>query len=252
MPRRSTDHIFPFDSIKLMKSISLFSVALFCLLAPQGFAAELLFEDQFERSETNDALEQVGNGWQTNSRTRAKGNKQVDLSDGAMHIYRHAEADHGVSVVQDMKFKDATISMRFKIGKGDELGINIADMKEKSVHAGHLCMAKIRVNQVMIMDMKTGQMNLEMRTRSKAKQLTAEDKKLLATKKKVHKLSISPDEWHKLTVSIAGNTMTVSIDGAEATSFTSPGIGHETKSRLRLAVAKDAWVDDITVHRDDR
>lgn len=234
-----------------MKRISLFYVILACLYVPNLHATDLLFEDHFERSETDDSKEQLGNGWQTNSKARAKGNKQVDLLDGAMHIYRHAVADHGVSVVQDMKFKDATIAMRFKIDKGDELGINIADMKEKSVHAGHLCVAKIRVNQVTIMDMKTGRMNLEMRTRAKAKELNDADKKLLATKQTTSKVTIAPDEWHDLKVVIAGNTMTVSIDGVESASFTSPGIGHKTKSRMRLAVAKDAWVDDITVHRDD-
>ncbi|MCO8120572.1 DUF1080 domain-containing protein [Stieleria sp. TO1_6] len=231
----------------------LWFAALFCtsLCVLQTNAGEIIFQDQFERTETDDQLEQVGNGWQTNSKSRAKGNKQVDLVDGALHIYRHDVADHGVSVVQDMAFKNAKIAMRFRIGKGDELGINIADMKEKSVHAGHLCVAKIRTHKVSILDMKTGRMNLKMREKSQAKTLTAADKQLIASKEKSFPVDLEADQWHDLKVEIADQTMTVTIDGKQVGQFTSPGIGHNTKSRLRLAVAKEAWVDDITVVRDE-
>ncbi|MDB4504855.1 hypothetical protein N9240_02910, partial [Akkermansiaceae bacterium] len=60
--------------------------------------ATLLFADDFERSESDDSKEEIGKGWNSNSAKRAKGNKQVDLKDGAMHITFHPEADHAVSV----------------------------------------------------------------------------------------------------------------------------------------------------------
>lgn len=210
---------------------------------------ELLLEDHFDRQETDESKEQLGGQWGTNSRTRAAGNKQVDLADGALHIYRHRVADHGVSVVHDLAFKNATIEMRFKIDKGDELGINIADMNEKSVHAGHLCVAKIRLNKLTLMDLKTGRMSLPMREKSQAKKLTQADRKLLETKQAEFPIKLSADAWHTLKVVIEGDTMVVDIDGREAGRFSSPGIDHATKSRLRLAVAKEAWVDDITVRR---
>ncbi|WP_235908387.1 family 16 glycoside hydrolase [Roseiconus nitratireducens] len=221
------------------------------LVATPALAGERLLEDHFERSEQNDQEEQVGNGWGTNSASRAKGNKQVDLVDGALKITRHPVADHGVSVVHDLEFKDATISLRFRIGEGDQLGINIADMKEKSVHAGHLCVAKIRLNKLTLMDLKTGRMNLETRDRSKAGKLTAEDRKRIAAKQKEFPLQLSADTWHDLQVDLKGETMTVQIDGSTVGQFLSPGIGHPTKSRLRLAVEKQAWVDDVTVDRND-
>lgn len=236
----------------LCRYLVLASVAvLACEQLPAADSAkgELLLEDHFERQENDETVEQVGNGWGTNSRTRAAGNKQVDLADGAMHIYRHAVADHGVSVVQDLEFQDAVIAMRFKIGNGDELGINIADMNEKSVHAGHLCVAKIRLNKLTIADLKTGRMDAQWRERSKANELTQADKRLIAEKEKSFPIKLSADSWHDLKVVIDGPTMTVSIDGDECGAFTSEGIAHPTKSRLRLAVAKQAWVDDLTVHR---
>jgi len=209
--------------------------------------AKLLLSDDFERSEKNDEKEDVGNGWGTNSKSRAKGRKQVDLKDGAMHITRADVADHGVSVTHEVAFKDATIQLRFKLRKEDDLGINIADMKEKSVHAGHICMARIRPYQVEITDLKTGRMKQEHRAIRQAKKETPELKKLLAAKTKKFKTKIAPGQWHDLEVKITGDQMQVSIDGKKVGSFNSEGIGHSTKSRLRLAVNKQAWVDDVKI-----
>ncbi len=227
---------------------------MFLMLAPPAAvradtpaAGKLLLKDDFERDEPDQKTEQVGNGWGTNSRTRAKGNKQVDLVDGAMHITRHAVADHGVSVHHDVDFRDAKIELRFKLGAKDDLGINIADMKEKSVHAGHLCVAKIRLNKVQIVDLKTGSMDLEMRTRRLAGELTGEQKKLIAMKTKSFDVDLAADTWHRLEVTIAGDQMSVRIDDKLIGSFTSPGIGHPTKRRLRLAVNRSAWVDDVVI-----
>ena len=58
----------------------------------------LIFEDDFQRNETQEKTDEIGNGWGSNSKSRAAGNKQVDLKNGAMYIYRHEVADHGVSV----------------------------------------------------------------------------------------------------------------------------------------------------------
>ncbi|MEM9646421.1 MAG: family 16 glycoside hydrolase, partial [Planctomycetota bacterium] len=190
---------------------------------------------------------QPGGGWTTNSRSRAQGEKQVDLVDGAMHITRAAVADHGVSVVHDLKFKDVTIRMRFKIRDQDELGINIADMNEKSVHAGHICVAKIRTQKVEIMDLKTGNMDLKIRRLRQAGTVDEATNQMLATKRKRFDVATEADRWHQLEVKIAGDVMSIRIDGRDVGSFASPGINHGTKSRIRLAVAKQAWVDDVMV-----
>jgi hypothetical protein len=58
----------------------------------------LVFEDHFDRSEPQETTEEIGNGWTTNSKTRAGGNKQVDLKNGALHITLHPAADHAVGV----------------------------------------------------------------------------------------------------------------------------------------------------------
>ena len=57
-----------------------------------GEATKLLFEDDFQRSESQEDREELGNGWGTNSKKRAGGNKQVDLRDGALFIASVHEA----------------------------------------------------------------------------------------------------------------------------------------------------------------
>lgn len=221
-----------------------------CLLGSVT-ADEVLLNDSFQRDEPVAGKEAVGNGWGTNSRSRAKGNQQVDLIDGVMHITRHPVADHGVSVTHEVSFKDAVIELRFKIGTKDDLGINIADMKEKSVHAGHICMAKITPQKTEIHDLKTGRMKLEIRDANKSKTLTSEQKKLIASKNQKFNFKFDANDWHDLKVTIQENTMSVAIDGKAVGQFESPGIGHPTKSRLRLAVNKSAMVDDVRVTRKD-
>ena len=213
---------------------------------PAGFS-NLLFADAFNRSEPKDSPEKPGNNWNTNSKSRAKGIKQVFLRDGALFIKKAAVADHGVSVTQDIDFKDAVIRMRFKLRKGDDLGVNIADMQEKSVHAGHICMPRVRLNSLEIRDLKTGRMKHDVFERKKDKRSTQADRKLVKEKEKVVPLKLKADKWHDLEIRIVDNTMTVVIDGKTAGSMTSEGIGHPTKRRIRLAVNREARVDDIEI-----
>ena len=94
--------------------------------------ATLLFEDDFERKESQEKTEEIGKSWGSNSNKRAKGNKQVDLKDGAMHIAIHPEADHAVSVTHEAKFKNGRIDLRFQLeNKDDSLGLNFADLDYK-------------------------------------------------------------------------------------------------------------------------
>lgn len=216
-------------------------------LAAEDKASRVLLQDDFNREESDPAKEEIGNGWGTNSKSRAQGVKQVDMVDGAMHITMAAVADHGVSVHHEVAFRNAEIQLRFKLGKGDDLGINIADMNEKSVHAGHICVAQIRPDRVEIADLKTGRMKLEHRQARLDNQLTAEQQQLISSRARQFKHKLTLDEWHQLNVRIEDETMTVLIDGETVGSFQSPGIGHPTKSRLRLAVNKTAWVDDVLI-----
>ncbi|MDF1860575.1 MAG: hypothetical protein P1U87_10190 [Verrucomicrobiales bacterium] len=224
----------------------------FLLLASLSLSADehgtLIFSDDFERQESQEEKDEIGKGWGSNSRTRAKGNKQVDLRDGAMYIYLHEEADHAVSVTHPAEFTDGAVSLRFKLDDPkDSIGLNFADLQFKEVHAGHLFVAKISPKQVGIHDLKTGNMDLKMREARQANQLTAEQKKLLKGKQKTFPNVLELGEWHDLLVQISGDTLTVTIDGGEVGRFQSEGIAHPTKRLLRLAVPRNVYVDDVKI-----
>lgn len=212
---------------------------------------ELLFEDDFERSESQELKDEPGKGWGTNSKSRAKGNKQVDLRDGAMYIYLHEAADHAVSVTQPAVFTDGSVALRFMLeDKQDSLGLNFADLEFKEVHAGHLFMVKIDPKKVQILDLKTGNMRLDIREARLAKTpLSDEQQAALKGKDKSFPHPLEVAKWHDLLVQVSGDEVVVTINGGEVGRFQSPGISHPTKRLLRLSVPRNAVVDDVEIRR---
>lgn len=237
---------FPVTLIVLGLTVLLTS-PLFAADVPTPELGELQFEDAFERDEPTPGKEEVGSGWTTNSRWRAAGNQQVDLVDGVIHITRYPSADHGVAVFHPVDFQDGTVQLRFKLDKGDQLGVDFADKELKTVHAGHLCVARMSLNKLVINDSKTGRMDLKNREKLQAGDKSPELMKLLQTKTASFPVQLKPNTWHDLKITITGDTMTVSIDGKEAGQLKSPGIAHPTKRHISLAVNKEAWVDDVKI-----
>ena len=237
-----------------MKPPLLFLALTALALAPL-FAADdlgtLIFQDDFSRSESQEKTDEPGNGWATNSKARAKGNKQVDLRDGAMYIFISAEADHGVSVTHPAEFTDGAVALRFKLeDPRDSLGLDFADAGRKDVHAGHLFAARVSPKQVLLQDLATGGMRLDIQTARQAKQkLTADQQQALVGKEKKIPATLAVGEWHDLLVKISGDELTVTIDGKLMGTLKSPGIAHPAKKMLRLAVPRNAVVDDVKIWR---
>lgn len=224
------------------------------LLATSALAGNpgaLIFEDDFNRNESQELKEEIGKGWYTASETRAKGHKQVDLRNGALYIYIHEVADHAVSVKQDLEpFQDGSVELRFMLEHPDDsLGLNFADLKYKPVHAGHICMVRISTKDIQISDLKTGKMDKGLQTARKAKQLTSEQQTLLKLKENKFANGLDTGTWYNLIVTIQGETMTLVINGQEVAAFSSEGIAHPTKRTLRLSVPKQAVVDDIKIYK---
>lgn len=227
-----------------------------CLLTALGaLAAEepgtLIFQDDFERSESQELKDEPGQGWGTNSRTRAKGNKQVDLRNGAMYIFTHPEADHAASVTHPAEFTNGTVRLRFLLeDERDSLGLNFADLECKEVHAGHLFAARISVKDVLLQDLKTGNMRLDIREARQAKKpLTIEQQAALKGKNESTPHRLTVGQWHEVQATVAEDRLSVSIDGRPVASLASPGIAHPTKRMLRLAVPRNAVVDDVKIWR---
>lgn len=209
----------------------------------------LIFEDNFERNESQEIKDEPGNGWGTNSKSRAKGHKQVDLRNGAMYIFTHAEADHAASITHPAEFKNGTVRMRFMLEDAqDSLGLNFADLKCQEVHAGHLFLARISTKGVRLLDLKSGNMRLDIREARLAKKpLTDEQAAAIKDKTLDVPYKIEDGKWYEVLVSIHDEKLTLSIDGQPVASLTSPGVAHPTKRMLRLAVPRNAVVDDVRI-----
>jgi hypothetical protein len=235
-----------------MKSLPFLAILLSA--ATSVFAAdlgELIFQDDFNRNESQEKTDEPGNGWGTNSKTRAQGDKQVDLKDGALRIFISPRADHAVSVTHPAEFKDGAVTLRFMLeDPKDSLGLDFADPQCKEVHAGHLCLARVDAKQVQLVDHKTGGMRVDIHdARTEKKELTEEQKQALVGKSKSVPHPTELGKWHDLQVKIAGDELSVSIDGQPAGDFRSPGIAHPTKRMLRFAVPRNAVVDDVKIYR---
>lgn len=235
-----------------MKSLALLTLA--TALTTPVFAADLgkvIFEDDFNRTITQTTSDEPGNGWGTNSKSRAKGDKQVELKDGTMRIFISPRADHAVSVTHAAEFKDGVVTLRFMLEDAkDSLGLDFADAQCKEVHAGHLCAAKVDSKQVQLIDHKTGGMRLDIHdARTAKKALTDDQKKAVAGKTKNIKHATELGKWHELQVKLEGDEISIAIDGNAVGSFHSPGIAHPTKRMLRLGVPRNAVVDDVKIYR---
>ncbi|MES2597992.1 MAG: hypothetical protein V4662_21845 [Verrucomicrobiota bacterium] len=235
-----------------MKHLSLLLTAFaFTSILAADDLGELIFQDDFDRAESQETTDEPGSGWGTNSKTRAKGNKQVDLKDGAMRIFIHKEANHAVSVTHPAEFTDGAVGLRFMLEDAqDSLGLDFADLDFKEVHAGHLFVARISTKAVQLTDLKTGGMRLDISEARKAKQkLTAEQQAAMKDKNKSFPNELEVGKWHDLIVQISGDTLSATIDGKLVGSFSAPGIAHPTKRTLRLSVPRNVVVDDVKIWR---
>jgi hypothetical protein len=208
---------------------------------------ELVFQDDFERAESQEERDEPGNGWATNSAKRAQGDKQVDLKDGTMRIYISPRADHAVSVTHPFEFRNGSVALRFLLeDKKDSLGLNFADLNFKGVHAGHLFVVRIYSNRVEITDLKTGVMRKDIRETRKAKKaLSEEQKHALKGKSKRFEKVTATGKWHNLLVTVSEDQLSLELDGEQVGSFSSSGIAHPTKQMLRLSVPQNVVVDDV-------
>lgn len=206
----------------------------------------LLFSDDFNREDGSKEKDGIGNGWGTNSKTRAGGNKQVELKDGAMYIAMHPTADHAVSVTHPAEFKDGVVEMRFMLeDEKDTLGVDFADLQFKDVHAGHLFKVGVGTKKADIDDMKSGGMNMKFYEQKKSKSLTPEQQKFIASTKKTFPVALDAGKWHHLLIEITGDNVSVTINGKSVGAFSSEGFAHPTKRLIRLSVPKKAVVDDV-------
>lgn len=210
-------------------------------------SASLIFEDQFERVETDNSKEELGQKWVTNSKSRAKGDKQADLTGSTLMISMSPKADHGVSVRHDAPFDDGVVWVKFKIFDEKGIGFNFNDPKCKESHAGHICHFGVKPTAVDFRDGKTGTFANAIYKKKKSGASKAEIKELLKGKSAVKKMAISLDQWHEVIIHIQGASMTTYLDNVKVDTFTSEGIDHAVKQNMAFAVSGKAEIDALKI-----
>ena len=208
---------------------------------------QIVFEDDFERSETDDTKEQLDRGWVTNSEKRAAGTKQADLQDGFLKITMAPHANHGVSVRHDAPFDDGVVQVKFRIHDSKGIGFNFNDPNCKVSHAGHICHVGVKPKQVDFRDGKTGIFDLKIREKRLGGASKEEINALTREKFAYHDVDLELGRWHELKILIRGDVMSAWIDGVSVGSLKSYGIDHAVKQNMAFAVSGTADIDDLRI-----
>ena len=121
---------------KLRISLLIF-VGIATCAADEVNRGRLVLSDTFDRSESQEERDEVGNGWTTNAdKPWSKGKKQTDLRDGALFVSPADGEKSNVLVIRAADFRDGTIQFRFMLPhENDSIGLVIADKYLKNVHA---------------------------------------------------------------------------------------------------------------------
>jgi hypothetical protein len=236
-------------------------LALSCLLTSATFAAdvstvpaasiakkkELLFSDDFQGSTLDKRWHRVvdtftvENGTLKGTQTR---DKNIPAADGKPAVTAHA-AVYGLN----LPTKDSVVEVKIRFEGASMIDVEFDDREFTGSHYGHLCRAQVRLDKVTILDERDGtQSNALIELKKDPDKNKDEINKLLAAHSANFPAKLEAGKWYTLVVETVGETMRVTIDGAPAAIFKSPGIGHATKSKIELGVAgKDGFFDDIKV-----
>ena len=227
-----------------MKKISfLCLIPVFCLAAqpllaqepipgPLAEKGELLFSDDFERTELGD--------W----KVIIPGFK---VADGVLVATQDRE-DHGSVGRVYLPMKDVILSFRFQLAGSPTFNVVFDDKNHKGTHAGHICRVAVAKTQIRLGDDKEGIMRndiFEMR-KDPAKKAAADE--LLKGRGSTAKASVEQNRWYDMTIEIVGDEMRVSLDGKPIGFLKSPGLAHPTKESVHFTVnGKETRFDDVKI-----
>lgn len=235
-----------------LSSCLLISAASFAADAPKipskpiAEKKELLFSDDMNSTEHDKRWHKVVNTFAfENNALKGTQTQVVDTpsKDGKSIVKAHA-AVYGLEVPT----KDSVVEVKMRFDGCTMMDVEFDDRKYTAAHYGHLCRAQIRLDKVTIMDEREGSQNLiikEMRNDPTKKDEVA---RLMAGKSATFPVKLEQNKEYTVVVETVGDEMRVSIDGKAVAFLKSPGIGHETKSKIELGVAgQSGWFDDIKV-----
>jgi hypothetical protein len=214
--------------------------------AALGVKQELLFADDMNGSEHDKRWHRVvdtfvfENGALKGTQTRVV---DTPSKDGKSVIKAHA-AVYGLEVPT----KDSIVEVKMRFDGCTMMDVEFDDRQYKGAHYGHLCRAQVRLDKVTLMDEREGSQNEIIKAMRNDPTKKVEVAKLMAGKSATFPVKLEPNKDYTVTVETVGDEMRVLIDGQPVGYLKSPGIGHETKSKIELGVAgQSGWFDDIKV-----
>ncbi len=217
----------------------------------------LLFHDAFERDETGTGLKAIGNGWESATADRVPQIKQADLDEGILKIASASkEAGHAAHIHHDAGFADGGAIVQFKLpglNKDEWLQVGYVDRETKGIHAGHLCYGTLSQSNILLIDHKTGVMDLEIRKRRQPyldrKEPLPPDLDALLKTKQLNVSWKSDREWHELVLVTESDELRLSLDGKLVAAHRSAGFAHPTKRWLSFLAGSTVWIDDVKIFR---
>jgi hypothetical protein len=220
-------------------------------------AGTLLFHDSFDREEEGNLAKAIGLGWNSATADRVPAIKQADLDKGVLKIASASkEAGHAAHIHHEAGFADGGVLVKFKfpgLTKGESLQLGFVDRETKGIHAGHLGYALLGGGSAMLIDHKTGVMQLEIRARrqgylDRKEPLPPELDALLKSKQTVVPWK-SDEKWHELTLVTEGDEMRLSLDGKPVARHRSEGFAHPVKRWFSFLVPNTVWIEDVKIYK---
>lgn len=213
---------------------------------PIANKGELLFSDDFEGTDHDKRWHRVVDtfgfeaGALKGTQTRVQ---DVPSADGKSVVKAHA-AVYGL----ELPTKDSVVEVKMRFDGCTMMDVEFDDRKYTGSHYGHLCRAQIRLDKVTIMDEREGSQNEEIKAMRDDPSKKEEVAKRMAGRSATFPVKLKEGQTYTVQVETGGDEMRVSIDGKAVAFLKSPGIGHETKSKIELGVAgQSGWFDDIKV-----
>lgn len=201
--------------------------------APVAEKGELLFSDDFERTEP-------GKNWKTVIPT-------FTVEDGVLKGSQTRD-DHGSVGRTYVSMKDVVVEFKFQLAGAKTFNVVFDDKNFKGSHAGHICRVAIAQKQIRLGDDKEGIMRNDIFAMRRDPARKAESAKLLKGRTTVVKMGVDSNKWYQLRIEISGDEMRVSLDGKAIGYLKSPGLAHPTKESVHFTViGKDALFDDVRI-----
>lgn len=209
----------------------------------------LRFADDFNRADASATKDGLANDWDSNSERRASGQKQATITDGVLTLVTAPGADHNAVIFHPIEpdFRDGVIQLRARLSGDESFAVDFNNPECKTVHSGHIINVGFSQRGILIKDSKTGTMDLKIREQVKVGKKSPALTELLKTKSKLLPAQLADGQWHTLTMVKQGNALRVLIDGQLAGEFHSPGMTHDSITKVSISAKKSPQLDDLKI-----